>query len=69
MSVKLEWTHAICDNCWDEQNPDRPSPRTHEGSHETCCFCSQGTISGIYVRADPKETACKGVHDDKDSCG
>jgi len=49
------WTHAICDDCWDKQHPDRPSPRAGEGETECCCWCGAATWSGIYLRADPKD--------------
>lgn len=47
------WTHVICDDDWDERNPDRPSPRRGAGPLEHCCYCGRHTASGIYVRDDP----------------
>lgn len=47
------WTHAICDDCWDKDNPERRSPRKGEGNPESCCYCGKATLSGIYVRDDP----------------
>jgi hypothetical protein len=49
----MSWTQAVCDDCWDERNPDRLSPRRGSGYHETCCWCGGNTRSGIYVREDP----------------
>jgi len=48
-----DWTHAICDDCWDEKHPDRPAPRKGQGPIEHCCYCGDHTTSGIYVRDDP----------------
>jgi hypothetical protein len=48
------WTHAICDDCWDERYPDRnKSPRRGMGDLEMCCWCGKDTNSGIYIREDP----------------
>lgn len=57
------WTHYICDDCWDKQNPERQSHRMNSGSSATCCFCGGPTASGIYVRRDPQDPAlaCKGA--------
>lgn len=49
------WTQAICDDCWDEQHPDKPSPRRDGGKTETCAYCGKDTNSGIYVRDDPAQ--------------
>lgn len=51
----MSWTHAICDDCWDKKNPDRPSPRSNVGEMELCCYCGKKTRSGIYVRGNPKD--------------
>jgi hypothetical protein len=61
------WTHAICAPCWNRQHPDRPVETTTRiveeyRAEEACCFCGERTSAGIYVRHDPEETACKGVH-------
>lgn len=60
-----EWTHPICDDCWDDENPTRPSPRRGEGDDENCCFCGLGTTSGIYVRKDPDEAPHHSYHGDE----
>lgn len=57
-----KWTHAICDDCWDKKNPERPSPRRASGDREICCFCAMGTNSGIYIREDPAKLKCERVH-------
>lgn len=50
-----EWTHSICEQCWKKLHGDR-APTVATGSlHETCCFCGQHTVAGIYVRHDPKD--------------
>jgi hypothetical protein len=47
------WTHAICDDCWDEQRPESPSPQKGTGDPQACCYCGKPTCSGIFVRDDP----------------
>lgn len=51
---RYSWTQPCCDDCWDERNPDRPSPRRGQGTAEICCHCAGMTFSGIYVRVDPE---------------
>lgn len=51
--VGMSWTQAICNDCWDKREPDRPSPRSNQGGGEFCAYCGDATVSGIYVRDDP----------------
>jgi hypothetical protein len=58
------WNHLICVPCWNKKNPDRmvlASDYT-KGAAGACCYCGHATLSGIYVRDDPRE-----VHGDKRS--
>jgi hypothetical protein len=58
------WSHVICTDCWNTQHPDKePVVLAELLTPETCCFCGQLTDSGIYVRHDPNEALCKGVHE------
>ncbi len=60
------FTHPICDACWTRATNGRTPLRLTEPEEEQCCFCGVATVSGIYVRKDPKELpACTG-HDDPD---
>lgn len=61
----MEWTHNICDDCWEERNPGRAPFKLDNRPPECCCFCNQIHRSGIYVRHDPDDPAlrCKGDHD------
>jgi hypothetical protein len=52
----MTWTHQICDDCWDEKNPDALSPRHNQGDLEICCWCGRENFSGIYLRFDPNST-------------
>lgn len=61
------WTHAICAPCWNERHPERPIETTSRivesfRIDEPCCFCGETTSAGIYLRADPQTTLCKGEH-------
>ena len=57
-----DWTHAICDDCWDDRRPDTPAPRMTAGEIEHCCYCGRHTASGIYVRDDPASIADHDEH-------
>lgn len=50
----MSFTQPLCDDCWDEENASRPSPRMGMGETEQCCMCGEETRSGIYTRVDPK---------------
>jgi hypothetical protein len=54
MTTRYSWTQPICDDCWDEDHPDKPSPRRGAGHAENCCKCEITTQSGIYIRVDPE---------------
>ena len=60
----MDCDHAICDDCWAGKNPKRVPMRCKTIECESCCFCGAPTLSGIYVRHDPKDEklACKGEH-------
>ena len=51
--VHYSFTQPVCDDCWDREYPDRPSPRVGQGERETCCKCGNRTFSGIYIRINP----------------
>lgn len=55
------WTHAICNDCWDKENPGKVPRRLVNKVVEDCCFCGQPTISGIYVKQHPADTPCRGM--------
>jgi ribosome-binding protein aMBF1 (putative translation factor) len=57
-----KWEHAICEVCWRARQGAREPVRVVKASIETCCYCGEATRSGIYVRADPAEVVCKGIH-------
>ena len=54
----MGWTHAICFDCWDKNNPDKKPVRVMEHEPDKCCFCGRKTIEGIFTRHDPKELKC-----------
>jgi len=60
--MKREWTHSMCDTCWEEANPNRPATRLLDPSPDRCCECWATHTSGIFVRVDPENLACKGDH-------
>lgn len=53
-----DWTHSICNTCWDERNPGRQAFRLREPDEEVCCFCGMPHASGIYMRYDPAKLSC-----------
>lgn len=56
------WTHTICEDCWNEKNPERTATKMEAGASEKCCYCSEYTRSGIYIRDDPNTLRCRGEH-------
>lgn len=63
-----EWTHTLCEECWDFLEPQRKTPvRIKHPQLETCCRCGAVTIAGIYYRAqamdycDHDQTFAKGL--------
>jgi len=60
----MEWTHAICDKCWEKLRPQQEPARVGMIGLEPCCFCGNGTIAGIYVQWNPADRMlkCKGEH-------
>jgi len=60
------WTHACCPACYERFEPGR-YPAQMVGEHEPCCWCGADN-HGIYYRADPATTPCRGeggLHDDE----
>lgn len=57
------FTHSICEECWKKKNPRRSPVRIIDcPPMEKCCFCSKSHYSGIYVRENPADMQCNGVH-------
>ena len=56
------WTHPICQPCWDRNFPGREPIIVTFTDPELCCFCREREAEGIYVRHDPAELECGGVH-------
>jgi hypothetical protein len=49
------WTQPLCDDCWpDWVNSDAEAVRCDPPEPEVCCHCGEPTVSGIYVRVDPR---------------
>lgn len=49
------WTHAVCDECWEAQEPGALPVRLREPKLDYCGWCARKTESGIYRRADPAD--------------
>lgn len=56
------WDHAICVPCWYAKNTGRIPHRIVDDVGRTCCWCKRPTSAGVYVRHDPDDVACKGIH-------
>lgn len=63
------FTHAFCDACWIEENPDRGPVRMVGIQVPTvaCCRCGIPHVPSIFVRADPSTLRCGGMGDYHDS--
>ena len=48
-----KWTHAICSDCYDLEEPGRRPTVLIAADDELCCFCGKETDDGIYYRKDP----------------
>ena len=58
-----EWTHSLCESCWRRLWGDERDPvRVRAAPFEVCCTCGGMHRSGIYVRGNPDDYLCKGVH-------
>lgn len=59
----MNWNHSMCSECWGKYKLNRVPVRVDDVVNK-CCYCSQLTDSGIYVREDPRKIACLGVHEE-----
>jgi len=59
-----KWNHSMCILCWRLRRGNREPFRLKDPKETICCFCGEKHQSGIFVRADPESTICKGEHDD-----
>jgi hypothetical protein len=48
-----QWSHPMCQQCWEEREGIRVPVRVIERETENCCWCGNVTRSGIYKREDP----------------
>ena len=62
--MTISWSHPICDDCYTERVPNRRPFRVQNFITDTCCFCQSPSVSGIYVREDPMDLPCNGVHEE-----
>lgn len=67
--MSKNWNQPICEMCWIERNseweehPDgfdvlvsiRQPVTVKNSGIETCCYCGDPTVVGIYIRKDPDE--------------
>ena len=60
-----EWTHSICDRCWQRKRGRLKPIKVAEPPLEKCCFCGDVTQNGIYTRHDPTDPKlkCGGDHE------
>ena len=49
-----KWTHPICTDCYEREEPDRIPATMFPPNEEICCFCGVRTDNGAYYRKDPK---------------
>ena len=57
-----KWTHSICEECWRKREPNRTPTCMIAAVTERCCFCGKEHRSGIYVRENPADMECNGIH-------
>lgn len=53
-NARMDWTQAICRDCWNERNPERQVTNAATVLvGDVCSYCGHAATSGIYVRDDP----------------
>ncbi len=53
------WRHRICGPCWSKQHSGLRPVRVIDNAPGRCCWCRESDHgAGIFLRADPAETAC-----------
>ena len=69
---RLSWQAPCCERCWITDVGARPGGeievpvRLTEPDIETCAFCGNLTIFGVYVRRDPTTLPYPGIKDPAD---
>jgi len=53
----MSWNQPLCGICWELEFPNRLPHRLVDRQVVNCCNCGGETVSGIWVRRDPKTVA------------
>ena len=56
------WTHIICKKCYNFIYPGRQPITIKDPEEEKCCKCGIPNRDGVFLRGNPNEFNCKGVH-------
>jgi hypothetical protein len=64
--LNYPWLHSICDQCWDKLC-DYPPVKEKEPKQYRCCWCGELHTSGIFIHREPKNTPCKGKHNEAEA--
>ena len=51
----MNWNQPKCEQCWENENPNREAVRVIDHNLELCSTCARETYSGIYVRQHPDD--------------
>ena len=49
-----DFSQPVCDECFAGRYPDKFPIALRHPDRETCCLCGCQTVSGIYIRIDPR---------------
>src|SRR5437868_2635470 len=60
MKMPSKWTHSICRECRNRENPGRVAIVLRDICDEICCFCGKPHTSGIHIRDNWAFTPCRG---------
>lgn len=65
------WTHAMCDPCYQREQPGREPARLPKDRQRAtpCCGCGIETTAGIFYRCPPTKLQCQaksGIHERED---
>lgn len=55
------WTHTLCELCAAVRRGDTGPQIVRDAHFEKCCQCGKACY-GIFIREDPAQMRCKGVH-------
>lgn len=63
----MQWTHMLCDTCWEALKPYQQPYRIVDQPERGCCRCGLPSRSGIFVREHPDNMICCSCTEDEET--